>query len=221
MTPNEYQILLSPRLSHAARSLYTCIYTARHRHITLCVSCIQNAHLWFLWMAYLQMRQRSTAVSKSYFSRLVNCAHMHQQEHYHEQQVTLPHSDFKQTAQSNLPYRQMLCVQIGANAQFTQLCRLCSFDARRFLGRGTGEFIAYWLGRPEIMQSQHHWMLKFIKVLKNKRLAKPVQRPVTVGYQSFHQHMPGHPPKSTISPRAREMMEQAKAYIAEQPHDKK
>jgi DNA replication protein DnaT len=46
-----------------------------------------------------------------------------------------------------------------------------------------GDFIAYWLGRPEVQFSQFQWTQKFVFNIKQKRLAKGVKQQHKVGNQ--------------------------------------
>jgi DNA replication protein DnaT len=46
-----------------------------------------------------------------------------------------------------------------------------------------GDFIAYWLGRPEVQFSQFQWTQKFVFNIKQKRLAKGVKPQHKVGNQ--------------------------------------
>lgn len=224
MTPNEYQILLNPQLSHAARSLYTLyLHRKAQTHYPVCVLYPECAHVIATVHAPAHAADVTVCFEELIQLDLVHCIQGHDQTHYHTQAFTLPQSDFKQAAQARLPLpADVFAMRIDwrPDAQFTQLSRLCGLMQDDFSEEELGEFIAYWLGRPDVLQSQHHWMLKFIKVLKNKRLAKPAQHLATVGYQTFSQVRTSSS-QNTLSERAREMMEQAKAYIAEQAHDKK
>ena len=62
-----------------------------------------------------------------------------------------------------------------------------------------------WIGRPEVFDSQHQWMLKFIRTLKSRRYTR--RQPTEVaGYQQI---TPA-PVDSGPSKRAQEMIEAAK-----------
>lgn len=56
---------------------------------------------------------------------------------------------------------------------FEQICQLVGVIDAHFDADELGEFIAYWMGRPEIMQSPYQWTQKFVLHLKQRRLRQP------------------------------------------------
>lgn len=67
---------------------------------------------------------------------------------------------------------------------FKQICQLVGVIEAEFNADELGEFIAYWLGRPEIKQSAYQWTQKFVLHLKQRRLRSPITSEQTkVGHQ--------------------------------------
>ncbi|MFB0953249.1 MAG: DnaT-like ssDNA-binding domain-containing protein, partial [Aeromonadaceae bacterium] len=98
---------------------------------------------------------------------------------------------------------------------FHDLARLCGLLESHYAEEELGEFIAYWLGRPETFASEHQWMLKFIKALKARRYTRTPTTPmVGTGYQQVTAQ-----PDSSPSPRALEMIAEARRLSAQQQGD--
>lgn len=55
---------------------------------------------------------------------------------------------------------------------FVELAQLVGLIDKHFNDEEKGEFIAYWLGRPESLFSPFQWTQKFVSHLKQRRLAK-------------------------------------------------
>jgi hypothetical protein len=67
---------------------------------------------------------------------------------------------------------------------FTQVCQLVGVIETHFDADELGEFIAYWLGRPEVQQTPYQWTQKFVLHLKQRRIRKPIKGSQTkVGHQ--------------------------------------
>ncbi len=66
---------------------------------------------------------------------------------------------------------------------FAQVCSLVGILKKEYDSEELGEFIAYWLGRPQVKQSQYQWIQKFVLSLKNKRSVSGKQDYQVVGYQ--------------------------------------
>ena len=93
---------------------------------------------------------------------------------------------------------------------FHDLAKLCGLLESRFNEEELGEFMAYWLGRPETFATDHQWMLKFIKALKARRYTKTSLTPmVGTGYQQV-----AATPDSGPSPRALQMIADARRLRA-------
>ncbi|WP_371195331.1 DnaT-like ssDNA-binding domain-containing protein [Glaciecola sp. SC05] len=58
---------------------------------------------------------------------------------------------------------------------FTQVCQLVGVIEAYFDADELGEFIAYWLGRPEVLQTPYQWTQKFVLHLKQRRIRTPAQ----------------------------------------------
>lgn len=56
---------------------------------------------------------------------------------------------------------------------FVQICQLVGLIETHFSADELGEFIAYWLGRPETLQSPYQWTQKFVLHLKQRRIRQP------------------------------------------------
>ncbi|MFC3122038.1 DnaT-like ssDNA-binding domain-containing protein [Agaribacter flavus] len=67
---------------------------------------------------------------------------------------------------------------------FEMLCKLLGVITSEYSADELGEFIAYWLGRPEINQTPYQWTQKFVLQLKQRRLQKPAAQGQTkAGHQ--------------------------------------
>jgi hypothetical protein len=102
-------------------------------------------------------------------------------------------------------------LQWRPDEELPALARLCGVLDASYHEEELGEFIAYWLGRPEVFDSQHQWMLKFIRTLKTRRYVRR-QPMVEQGYQ---QVTPA-PSEAGPSKRAQQMIEEAKR-LAQMP----
>ncbi len=102
-------------------------------------------------------------------------------EHYHQCPFQLPL--LTQKLRSPLPERPFqMHLQWRPDEELPALARLCGVIDASYSEEDLGEFIAYWLGRPEVFDSQHQWMLKFIRALKTRRYTR--RKPMEVqGYQ--------------------------------------
>jgi hypothetical protein len=70
---------------------------------------------------------------------------------------------------------------------FTQVCQLVGVIELDYNADELGEFIAYWLGRPEIQQSQYQWTQKFVLHLKQRRIRQPAGQTTASGTRIGHQ----------------------------------
>ena len=69
-------------------------------------------------------------------------------------------------------------------ALFKQICQLVGVIESYFDADELGEFIAYWLGRPEVQNTPYQWTQKFVLHLKQRRMRKPLQADKSkVGHQ--------------------------------------
>ena len=220
MNPAEYTQLCSPRLSHAARSLYY-LYLRRQAD--------QNGNV---LVSYPELGraiavedpltpggfcfQVTAAGLTALFNELIAVGLVAQQTaephtgHYHLSSMTLPLATATQAP--SLPmaagaYPMTLDWRPGK--EFDTLSKLCGLRSAIYDEDELGEFIAYWLGYPEKYATAHQWMLKFIRTLKARRYNKNHQIPV------INQNISKQNPPDEIekhhgpSPRAKEMIEQA------------
>ncbi|MGL5660168.1 MAG: DnaT-like ssDNA-binding domain-containing protein [Aeromonas sp.] len=213
MTPAEYSALADPTLSHPARSLYTL-------HLRKLVQEHQLAQL-----NYPELGRALAVVDSSdpsgfsfqvtarqlteLFNTLVAAGLLHieapaDSEHYHQCPFLLPLLAHK--VRSPLPDRPFqMHLQWRPDDDLPALARLCGVIDASYNEEDLGEFIAYWLGRPEVFDSQHQWLLKFIRALKTRRYAR--RQPTEVkGYQQVS----AAPPSAGPSKRAQQMIEEAK-----------
>ncbi len=66
---------------------------------------------------------------------------------------------------------------------FEDIAALIGLIDKSFDEQDIGEFVAYWLGRPEAVFSSYQWTQKFTYALKNRRTAKGYQATKKVGNQ--------------------------------------
>lgn len=220
MTPSEYQALSNPQLTHPARSLYT-LHLRRIASTTypvlICYKTLIPALLTYDYT--LTAKQLTQLLEALQVCGLIQLAEPQVSEgHYHQAAFYLPLSEFASMNDKPLPIpHQAFAMHLNwcPSQQFSTLCRLCGHASSEFSSQDLGEFIAYWLGRPDVMHNQHHWMLKFIKHLKNKQIhgvalcTHPSQR-----YNDQMSSSSRSVTENKASPRALEMMEQAQRYLA-------
>ena len=225
MTPAEYTQLNLPRLSHPARSLYI-LHLRRQA----------QQHNGYVLISYPELG-RALAVENpnqpSGFSFQVNASQLTQlfqelidagllqlvlapqDEHFHGAKFALPLLlnlntilPLPQTAHPMMP-------EWRPDPHFATLCQLCGLIESTYNEDELGEFIAYWLGRPEVFATPHQWMLKFIKALKAKRYVRKSPAP-SVGYQ---QVVASELESQVPSQRALEMIAEAKRIRDQQGED--
>src|SRR5574344_1555815 len=224
MTPTEYLPLSNPRLSHPARTLY-CLHLRRQASTGAPV--VLNYPELGRALAVEDPRQPggfAYQVNASQLTRLVDelqnaglltLLHHPQPEHYHGAEFRLP---ALQSVGAQEPLSQparAMHAQWRPGDGFHDLARLCGLLESHYAEEELGEFIAYWLGRPETFASEHQWMLKFIKALKARRYTRTPTTPmVGTGYQQVTAQ-----PDSSPSPRALEMIAEARRLSAQQQGD--
>lgn len=212
MTPAEYQALTSPRLSHPARSLY--LLHLRHQARGDCTPPLDYPSLGKAlavqkdggYQYRVTPLELTALLDELQAAGLLSPQEKPHSQHYHGATFMLP---LKRLAGlSPLPPRQFaMHPEWRPDPQLDQLARLCGLLDSHFDEAELGEFIAYWLGRPEAFANQHQWTLKFVRQLKSQRSIRraPAATAVTAGYQQ-------QPAKTETGPskRAREMMEEAR-----------
>lgn len=213
MSPQEYLLLNQPQLSHPARTLYILHlrksglqsqpvypnYPDLGRALAVTDPSAPNG-----FSFQVTGKQLTHLFNELSVAGLINVEQLEDDEnHFHLKPVFLPLLN-----KSTLPIRQQafaMYVTWKPDESFQQLCQLCGLIDTHYNEAELGEFIAYWLGQPEKYSTQHQWMMKFIKMLKNQRYQK--QSVELVGYQTTQPSLESsHGP----SQRALEMMEKAK-----------
>ncbi|OIN06650.1 DnaT-like ssDNA-binding domain-containing protein [Oceanisphaera psychrotolerans] len=221
MTPAEYQALTSPRLSHPARSLYQ-LYLRHHARGDI----TQALDYPLLGKALAvqgegEYRYRVTPaeltalVDELLDAGLLSLVQNPHPQHYHGAVFSLPLKGLQGLAP--LPSRQFaMHPQWRPDEQFDGLARLCGLLDSHVDETELGEFIAYWLGRPEVFENQHQWMLKLVRKLKNQRSVKRAAPPQDSGH---YQQLPA---KNDTGPskRAREMMAEAQRLSSDNQEDR-
>lgn len=213
MTPAEYSALAHPRLSHPARSLYTL-------QLRRLVLENQAARLNYPELGralavvdpsdpcgfsfQVNARQLTELFDELMEAGLLQVEPQPESEHYHQCPFQLPL--LTQKLRSPLPERPFqMHLQWRPDEELPALARLCGVIDASYSEEDLGEFIAYWLGRPEVFDSQHQWMLKFIRALKTRRYTR--RKPMEVqGYQQ----VTSTPIYTGPSKRALEMREEVR-----------
>ncbi len=222
MTPAEYSALAHPRLSHPARSLYTLQLrrlVLENRQTRLNYPELGRALAvvdpgdpsGFCYQ--VNARQLTELLDELMEAELLQVEAHGDSEHYHQCPFLLPL--LSQRVRSPLPERPFqMHLQWRPDEELPALARLCGVIDASYSEEDLGEFIAYWLGRPEVFDSQHQWMLKFIRTLKSRRYAR--RQPMEIkGYQQVSPP----PVESGPSRRAQEMIETAKRLAQEPDND--
>lgn len=81
-------------------------------------------------------------------------------------------------------HKKMIVSWRPETSLFSQICQLIGVIEAHFDADELGEFIAYWLGRPEVQQTAYQWTQKFVLHLKQRRVRKPAQGALSkVGHQ--------------------------------------
>lgn len=221
MTPAEYQALTSPKLSHPARSLYQLYlrHLARGDHTQPLDYPLLGKALAVQGAGEYRYRVTPMAltglVDELLEAGLLSVVQNPHPQHYHGAVFSLPLKRLDGLAP--LPSRQFaMHPEWRPDEQFAGLARLCGLLDSQFDESELGEFIAYWLGRPEVFENQHQWMLKLVRKLKNQRSIKRTPAPQDKGgYQQL-------PPKTDSGPskRAREMMAEARRLSPDNQEDR-
>ena len=224
MTPTEYIQLSNPRLSHPARTLYylhlrrqagsgapvILSYPELGRALA-----VEDPHQPGGFAYQVNASQLTRLLDELLNIGLLEVVHRPQPEHYHGAELRLPALN-PSVMTAPLPQQaHAMHVQWRPDDSFHDLARLCGLLESHYAEEELGEFIAYWLGRPEVFANEHQWMLKFIKALKARRYTRtPAMPMVGTGYQQVTEV-----PEQGPSPRALEMIAQARRLSAQQQGD--
>jgi hypothetical protein len=85
---------------------------------------------------------------------------------------------------AHLQHHKIMVTWRPDEALFKQICQLVGVIESYFDADELGEFIAYWLGRPEVQNTPYQWTQKFVLHLKQRRMRKPLQADKSkVGHQ--------------------------------------
>ncbi|MGO4998687.1 DnaT-like ssDNA-binding domain-containing protein [Oceanisphaera sp. W20_SRM_FM3] len=220
MTPAEYQALTSPTLSHPARSLYQ-LYL-QHQALGDKTQPLDYPLLGKA-LTVQGKGEYSYRVTPATLSGLVeelmavgllSLQHNPHPQHFHGAVFSLPLKHLQGLAP--LPSRQFaMHADWRPDQQFAGLARLCGLLDSSLDEIELGEFIAYWLGRPEVFENQHQWMLKLVRKLKNQRSIKRTPAPSS---ESSYQQLPTKI-ETGPSKRAQQMMAEAQRLNATNPGD--
>lgn len=83
----------------------------------------------------------------------------------------------------HLQWKKMHIDWLPNDILFDDLASLIGIIDKSYTETELGEFIAYWLGRPEMQFSQFQWTQKFVFQIKQKRVASGVKPAKKVGNQ--------------------------------------
>lgn len=220
MTPAEYNALAHPRLSHPARTLY-CLHLRRmaleHQPLVLNYPVLGRALAVVSpedpsgFSFQVNGRQLTVLFEELKIADLIEVESGG--EHFHQRPFRLPLLGQAET--SPLPQRPFpMHLQWRPDAGLPALARLCGVLDCSYSEEDLGEFIAYWLGRPEVFDNQHQWMLRFVRALKTRRYVRRVEK-TPQGYQQ----VTPLPTQDGPSRRAQEMIEEAKRLAQHKEQD--
>ncbi|GAA0860001.1 DnaT-like ssDNA-binding domain-containing protein [Aliiglaciecola litoralis] len=104
---------------------------------------------------------------------------------FNGQQVTLPLLNVKTDDYPSLhmKWSAMTTDWTPHQTVFEDLAALVGIIDKDYSETELGEFIAYWMGRPEMQFSQFQWTQKFVFQLKQRRVASGVKPKYKVGNQ--------------------------------------
>ena len=225
MSPQEFLLLNQPRLSHPARTLY-CLHLRRlavqHQPVPINYPelgralAVEDPQVPGGFSYQVTARQLTQLFDELIQAGLIQLqAATASSDHYHQQYVTLPLliSQVAPLAQQAFAMH----TEWQPDNQFTGLCQLCGLIDPHYDEEERGEFIAYWLGRPERFSTQHQWMMKFVKMLKSRRYQR--RQTENIGYQqttvaTAAQHISTEP-----SQRALEMIAHAQQLKQGENHE--
>lgn len=127
-------------------------------------------------------------------------------------QVELPLSQIPKNINSNELHQQHQAITIDwrpSTDYFDMLCKLVGVIEIDYGADELGEFIAYWLGRPEMTQTPYQWTQKFVLQLKQRRMKNP---------RTYGQSKTGH---QWVTPKAGLVFDQNVEKLVNQYSEKK
>ncbi|MEP4890672.1 MAG: DnaT-like ssDNA-binding domain-containing protein [Aliiglaciecola sp.] len=104
---------------------------------------------------------------------------------FNQQCIRLPLLNIKQDdyPSLHLQWSGMTANWKPHQAAFEDLASLIGIIDKDYSQHELGEFIAYWMGRPELQFSQYQWTQKFVFQIKQRRVASGVKNVQKVGNQ--------------------------------------
>ena len=188
MSPQEYLLLNQPRLSHPARTLYYLhLRRLANQQQPVLINypelgralAVEDPSAAGGFSYQVNARQLTQLLDELIQAGLIQLSTSPSSEHYHQQYATLPLVSAPTTPLAQQSFA--MHTEWQPDHQFVGLCQLCGLIDPRYDEEERGEFIAYWLGRPERFATQHQWMMKFVKMLKSRRYQR--RQTDSVGYQ--------------------------------------
>jgi DNA replication protein DnaT len=224
MSPQEFLLLNQPRLSHPARTLY-CLHlrrmAAQKQPIQINYPelgralAVEDPQTASGFSYQVTARQLTSLFDELALAGLIQIDQISSEGgHYHQQYVSLP-----LLASMAAPIAQQafaMHTEWQPDHQFVGICQLCGLIDPHYDEEERGEFIAYWLGRPERFATQHQWMMKFVKMLKSRRYQR--KQSDTIGYQQVATEAPSDI-NNEPSQRALEMIAHAQQLKQQQGDD--
>jgi hypothetical protein len=178
---NELELTaLKQALSNEARVLY-CLYLRPHLNPKSHTVTINNKSIMSLLNAQQNTitlgREISALFKELYHAGLIDIDGEHSfQKSLNKQTVRLCLSSVNVDLEEASLHQQHHKMSVSWRPQevlFNQVCQLVGVIELDYNADEMGEFIAYWLGRPEIQQSQYQWIQKFVLHLKQRRIRQP------------------------------------------------
>ncbi len=218
MTPAEYSQLSLPTLSHPARSLYYLHlrrqadpqgYVLINYPVLGRSLAVEDPHCIGGFSYQVTANQLTSLLRELIDVGLLRDNNSAQPANYHGCRLCLPLVPQTGTMLPLAATSYPMQTDWRPSENFADLAKLCGLADSHFAEEELGEFIAYWLGRPEVYATQHQWMLKFIKKLKARRYVRQTPNTsVPIGFQQVPpdpQALPGQP-----SERALQMIDEAR-----------
>lgn len=85
---------------------------------------------------------------------------------------------------------------------FNDICELVGLIQKEYDDLELGEFIAYWIGRPQVQLSPYQWTQKFVFHLRQKRITKGYTATQTIGFQQVDKE-----PEVVLNDKAKQLVE--------------
>ncbi len=193
LTDAEYAALLEVE-SNAARSLYVLGLRPNAHAVTGATQPIHYPSLCKIVSTkdepFTQGRQINRLLKHLLKQGLVKLGLEQNIEHtLRDQRIVLP-----MMIVANEPYIELHTKRFGIHMQwtpderlFSELAQLVGLLDKQYTQEDIGDFISYWMGRPDKQFSQFQWTQKFVLQRKTKMGQQAQPTTHTVGYQSVSQ----------------------------------